>query len=121
MANSVLWQTEMPLRREQLQKSVVLDRKGETGSIACETDNNPAMFSAETGAFEGLAELVPLQGRIGRDPHLLFWRQGMQSRRQCPHRFLDAFVGWGQLQLRIEKFEMRPEFLTQGLDRRRRG
>ena len=121
MANSVRWQTEMSLRREQLEKSVVLDWKGEAGSVAHKADDNSAMFSAEAGAFERRTELVPLQGRIGCDPHLLFWRQGMQRRRQCPHRFLDAFVGRGQLQLRIEEFEMRPKLLAQSLDRRRRG
>lgn len=110
-----------PLRAEQSQEMVEFGRQVERGTIAREAGDDAAMLLHEPGRFKGLAELLPLQHGVCGNPGLFVFGQSVYSSRQGADRLLHAFIRRRKLEPCIERFQVRPEFFTQALQRIVRG
>lgn len=82
------------------------------------------MFFLEAGGVESLTELLPAEGCIGGETGLLRRRERSDRGHERADGLLHAFIGWSQLELGVEGFQVKTELVFEGLDfigRRGRG
>ncbi len=96
---------------------MILVRQREAVPVARQSRQNAAVLEVQTRGDEGLFEFAPLSGRIRCQLLLLIGRKRMDGANQLDHGFLDAMIRRRQFQCAIERVEVVPELLTEGMDR----